>query len=360
MNKNIAVLAGDGIGPEVMNASIKVLDAIAKKYNHNFNYQRALIGGAAFECHGNFFPQDTLKICQESDAILFGSVGGPVDAQDDPKWDGCEKSSILALRKAFKFNVNIRPIKVFEALKAGCPLKDSVIRKGADIEIFRELSKDIYFGEHKSYKNNQGIRHATDTAEYDEITIKNIALSAFNRARQRTGNLISIDKANVLDTSKLWRTIINEVAIDYPDVTVKHMYIDNCAMQMILNPSQFDVLVTSNLFGDIISDLASVLPGSIGLVPSISLNKNKFGLYEPSGGSAYDIANKDIANPIAQILSASLMLAHSFDMTIESSAINQAVNKVLIDGFRTADIYDSGTTLVSTSQITQHIINNIK
>ncbi|AJI57457.1 3-isopropylmalate dehydrogenase [Francisella philomiragia] len=359
MEKNIAILAGDGIGPEVMESAIKVLDSIAKKYNHKFNYIEALVGGAAYDRYKSHCPEETLEICKNSDAILFGSVGGPVEAQNEEKWQGCEANSILALRKHFGFNINIRPSQIFPALKEACPLKDSRIANGADIEIFRELSRDIYFGEHRTFTDEHGVRCATDIAEYDEHTIRNIVVQAFERATQRSNRLTSVDKANVLDTSRLWRNIINEVAKDYPSVKVNHMYVDNCAMQMVLNPSQFDVMVTGNLFGDIISDLASVLPGSIGLVPSISLNKDGFGLYEPSGGSAYDIKGQGKANPIAQILSASLMLSYSFGLVTEAEAIASAINKTLEDGFRTSDIYTQGTNLASTIEFTDEIINRL-
>ena len=359
MQKNIAILAGDGIGPEVMESAIKVLNVIADKYNHQFNYNYALIGGSAYDVHKNHCPEETIEVCKNSDAILFGSVGGPVEAQNQEKWQGCEAKSILALRKTFGFNINIRPSKIFEALKEGCPLKDERIKYGANIEIFRELSRDIYFGEHKQFSGENGIRQATDLAEYDELTIKNIAIKAFQRAMKRNKTLISVDKANVLDTSRLWRDVVNEVAQDYPEVKLSHMYVDNCAMQLVLNPSQFDIMLTGNLFGDILSDLASVLPGSIGLVPSISLNDNGFGLYEPSGGSAYDIKGQNKANPIAQILSAGLMLAYSFGLTEESEAIEKAVEKTLNQGYRTCDIQSKGTTVLSTSDFTNQIIENI-
>ena len=359
MQKNIAVLAGDGIGPEVMACAIKVLDVIAKKYNHKFNYTEALIGGAAYDKHKQHCPNQTIEICEKADAILFGSVGGPVESQSKEKWQGCEANSILALRKRFNLNINIRPSKIFPSLNEACPLKDSRIANGADIEIFRELSKDIYFGEHKSFTDENGVRQAIDVAEYDEITIRNIVKMAFERATQRSGRLTSIDKANVLDTSRLWRKVVEEVSCDFPNVKVNHMYVDNCVMQMVLNPSQFDVMVTGNLFGDIISDLASVLPGSIGLVPSISLNADSFGLYEPSGGSAYDIMGENKANPIAQILSAALMLSYSFGLIQEAEDIASAINKTLDDGFRTSDIYTQDTKLLSTDEFTTKIISKL-
>ena len=355
MKKTIAILAGDGIGPEVMACAIDVLNAVVKKYQHEFIYKEALIGGAAFDVFGEHCPKETIEICKSADAILFGSVGGPVDAQSDPKWQGCEAKSILALRKTFNFGVNIRPIKMFSALKDNSPIKNERIAAGADIEIFRELSGDIYFGEHKRFVNEQGIRCATDVAEYDEQTIRHIVRAAFKRATERRKILTSIDKANVLDTSRLWRDIANEEAKNFPNVTLKHMYADNAAMQLVLNPGQFDVVVTGNLFGDILSDLASVLPGSLGLVPSISLNQQSFGLYEPAGGSAFDIMGKHIANPIAQILSAALMLSYSFAMQKEALAIDQAIDQVLAQGFRTADIAN-GNESIGSNDITKEII----
>ena len=356
MKKTIAVLAGDGIGPEVMSCAIEVLNAIADKYQHQFIYTKALIGGAAFDVYGEHCPKETIALCQSADAILFGSVGGPVNGQSDPKWQGCEAKSILALRKTFNFGINIRPIKMFPALKDNSPIKSERIINGADIEIFRELSADIYFGEHKRFTDEHGLRCATDVAEYDENTIRHIVQAAFLRARERRKILTSIDKANVLDTSRLWREIVNEEAGNFPDVALKHMYVDNAAMQLVLNPSQFDVMVTGNLFGDILSDLASVLPGSLGLIPSISLNKQGFGLYEPAGGSAFDIVGENRANPIAQILSAALMLSYSFSMYQEADAIHHAINEVLEQGYRTSDIAN-GASSIGSKEITDHIVN---
>ncbi|WP_119342768.1 3-isopropylmalate dehydrogenase [Facilibium subflavum] len=360
MKKIIAVLPGDGIGPEVMSASLEVLETINERYNHQFIFQHAAIGGAAFDIYGKHCPHETLEICQQSDAILFGCVGGPVDAQDDPKWQGCEANSILALRKAFNFGVNIRPIKMFNALQENSPLKNNRIGQGADIEIFRELSGDIYFGEHRRFEDENGVKHASDTAEYDENTIAHIVEKAFIGAQKRNKVLTSVDKANVLDTSRLWREVVKAQEKNFPDVKVNHMYVDNCAMQLVLNPAQFDVIVTANLFGDILSDLASVLPGSIGLIPSASLNKQGFGLYEPAGGSAFDIQGKNVANPIAQILSASLMLSYSFGLHQEAKAIQDAIEAVLKKGVKTADLCTVDETPVTTTQITQAIVQEIK
>ncbi|MCF6766783.1 3-isopropylmalate dehydrogenase [Thiotrichales bacterium 19S11-10] len=360
MEKTIAVLAGDGIGPEVMDSAIKILKTIEKKYKHQFTYKEALVGGSAYDKYQSHCPQETIDICRNADAILFGSVGGPVNAQNETKWQGCEANSILALRKEFNFGINIRPTQIFSSLKDNSPLKESIISDNVDIEIFRELSGDIYFGEHKRFTDEKGTRFATDIAEYDEDTIRHIVKAAFERAQTRRKVLTSIDKANVLDTSRLWREIVDEEAKNYPDVTVNHQYVDNAAMQLVLNPSQFDVIVTSNLFGDILSDLASVLPGSIGLVPSISLNKEGFGLYEPSGGSAFDLTGKNIANPTAQILSASLMLAYSFGLYEEANDINQAVQSAFEQGYKTADINRYGDKpSVSTIEFTDAVIQSL-
>ena len=359
MNKKIVVLPGDGIGSEVMGEALRVLDAVAERFGHDFEYKHGLVGGAAFDQYGEHFPEETVKLCQASDAILFGSVGGPVNAQDDPKWKNCEANSILALRKKFKFNINIRPVAMMPALMDISPLKSEVVQPKADIVIFRELNGDIYFGEHYQGVNEQGVRFATDVAEYNEHQIASIVHQAFKAAQNRDKKLTSVDKANVLATSKLWRTIVDEIAPKYPDVKVNHMYVDNCAMQMILNPSQFDVMVTGNLFGDILSDLGSVLPGSLGLIPSVSLNAEGFGLYEPSGGSAPDIAGKGVANPIAQILSAGMMLEYSFGMLEEAKAISQAVEQVLIQGARTIDIAKNSVP-ISMTEMTDAILSQLK
>jgi len=359
MKKNIAVLSGDGIGPEIMQETLKVLDSIAKKYNHQFIYQRAEIGGAAYEKYQEHCPKKTIEICNNSDAILFGSVGGPVDAQLENKWKNCEANSLLAIRKTFGFNINIRPVKMYPELSDHCPLKQRVIKDDTDIVIFRELIGDIYFGEHKLDKNDRVGRFASDTANYNEAQIASIMHAAFKAARNRKKKVTSVDKANVLATSKLWREIATEVHQEYPDIELQHLYVDNCAMQMIINPRQFDVIVTANLFGDILSDLASVLPGSLGLIPSASLNENNFGMFEPSGGSAPDIANQGIANPIAQILSAAMMLEYSFNLNQEADDIRNAVNQTIKEGHRTIDLAQENEKVLSTSEITNVILQNI-
>ena len=358
MEKTIAILAGDGIGPEVMTQAQRVLDAIAKQFGHHFTYLPALIGGAAFEVHGTHFPEETLAVCRQADTILFGSVGGSINEQHLPKWQGCEAKSLLSLRKAFQFNTNIRPAKVYPALQAICPLKDRIIANGIDVVIFRELLGDLYFGKHETTTVN-GLRQAEDQALYDEQQIRAILHPAFKAAQQRKGKLHSVDKANVLDISKLWRAVANEVEAEYPEVELEHILIDNCAMQLITNPSQFDVIVTSNMFGDILSDAAAVLPGSLGLMPSASLNGQGFGMFEPSGGSAPDIAGQDKANPIAQILSAAMMLRYSFGLEQEATAIEQAVETALAQGARTQDIAHQQDKIIGTEAMAMAICQQL-
>lgn len=340
MKKKIAVLAGDGIGPEVMEQALRVLSAIAHSYDHEFTINKALVGGAAYDQFGQHLPEETTDICRKSDAILFGSVGGPVSQLHLPKWQNCEANSILSLRKVFGFNVNLRPVKIFPELKAICPLKPEIADRGIDILFVRELLGDCYFGEHKTTRKD-GKRIATDLSIYTEDQIASVAHAAFKAAEKRKGKVTSVHKANVLDTSKLWRTVVHEVAQFYKGVAVSDMLVDNCAMQLISNPAQFDVVVTTNMFGDILSDAAAVLPGSLGLMASASLNESGFGLYEPPGGSAQDIAGSGTANPIAQILSVALLLRFSFALEQEACAIESAVQAALAEGARTRDIYSS-------------------
>lgn len=359
MKKTIAILAGDGIGPEVMQATLRVLDVVAKQFTHSFIYQEGDIGGAAYDRYQQHCPAETIKICQASDAILFGSVGGPITEQHLAKWKNCETNSILALRKYFNFTTNIRPIVILPALVKQSPLKKSLIPKGMNCIIFRELTGGIYFGRHELSENDQQ-RVALDDCVYTEKQITQIAHHAFQTARLRKKKLFSVDKANVLMTSKLWRNILNEMASDYPDVTLTHMLVDNCAMQMVLNPNQFDVIVTENMFGDILSDLAAALTGSLGLIPSASLNDQGFGLYEPSGGSAPDIAGQGIANPCAQILSAAMMLRYSFSMYQEAACIENAVQKTLAAGKVTRDLAHDENQGVSTKEFVDFLIEQLK
>ena len=344
----IAVLAGDGIGPEVMKEALKVLDKVGEVFGHEFEYLKGVIGGDAWEKRGEYFPDETKKVCEQADAILFGSVGGPVSEQSNEKWRNCEKESILGLRKYFDFNINLRPVRIYEALKEKCVLKDEIIKDGVDILCVRELSSGIYFGEHKT-EDIDGERKASDVMEYDEITIEKVARRAFEAAMKRSKKVSSVDKANVLDCSKLWREVVSEVAKDYPECELEHVLVDNCVMQVLKRPSDFDVLLLPNMFGDIVSDEISVFAGSLGMLPSASLNRDGFGMYEPSGGSAPDIAGKGIANPIAQILSVAMMLKHSFSLDEESEAIVEAVEKALNKGYKTVDI--SNEDSVSTSRM---------
>lgn len=360
MDKKIAVLGGDGIGPEVMQSAISVLDAIAQKFEHKFTYVYGLVGGDAYDKYQNHLPEATIDLCQDTDAILFGSVGGPIDKQHEPKWAGCEANSILALRKAFNFGSNLRTAKIYGELTELSPLKKEVLGDGIDVVIFRELLGDVYFGEHSlGEKDGQG--YAFDSGSYTEEQISNIAHRAFQIARLRNKNVVSVDKANVLAMSKLWRQVVKKIALQYPDVVYSDMLVDNCAMQIIKNPRSFDVILTSNLFGDILSDELSVLSGSIGMMPSASFNQEGFALYEPAGGSAPDIAGKNIANPIAQILSAAMMLNYSFGLKEEALAIDNAVSSAIAAGFRTGDLKTSNSNdvILGTKEFTEQVIKFI-
>lgn len=356
MNKKIAVLAGDGIGPEVMEQALLVLDAVGEKFGHVFEKTEGLVGGAAYDEHQVHFPDVTRDLCADSDAILFGSVGGPVAESAAPKWKDCERESILALRKAFQFNANFRPARVYPQLRQSCPLKPELIDQGIDLLVVRELLGDIYFGEHKT-EVIDGKRVASDVALYTEDQIRSIAVTAFEAAKKRSSRLTSVGKANVLDTSKLWRDVVNEVATDFPEVQLEHMYVDNACMQIIVNPAQFDVILASNMFGDILSDAAAVLPGSLGLTPSASLNAQGFGLYEPAGGAAPDIAGKGVANPIAQILCVAMMLRYSFGLSAEADAIEGAVSEAFDSGARTGDILSEGFEAIGTAEMGERILS---
>ncbi|MEK6731205.1 MAG: 3-isopropylmalate dehydrogenase [Pseudomonadota bacterium] len=334
MKKKIAILPGDGIGPEVMRETLRVLDCIEKVFNHSFDYLESEVGGQAYDRYQSHCPEKTLKICENADAILFGSVGGPVAEQQQAKWKNCEINSILKIRKHFNFSTNIRPVIIYPALANSSPIKNS---QSVDFVVFRELLGGIYFGRHeRTMKDNQKI--AIDESYYHENQIKQIAHAAFNAARSRKKRVHLIDKANVLATSKLWREIVMEIAQDDSEIELIPMFVDNCAMQMVINPAQFDIILTENMFGDILSDLGAALSGSIGMMPSASLNSEGFGLYEPAGGSAPDIANQNIANPCAQLLSAAMMLRYSFHAEEEAQAIEKAVKKTLSRGIATRDI----------------------
>ncbi|MBU1169328.1 MAG: 3-isopropylmalate dehydrogenase [Proteobacteria bacterium] len=356
--KKIAVLPGDGIGPEVMAEAIKVLDAAKKKFSFDMEYTFADVGGAAIDNHGEALPKSTLTLCENSDAILFGSVGGP-------KWESLppaeqpERASLLPLRKHFNLYCNLRPAKVFKTLVDACPLRPDIAKDGFDILCIRELTGDIYFGQPKGREGSGPTEKGFDTMVYTRFEIDRIARIAFDAARQRSNKVHSVDKANVLTTMVLWRDVVKEVAKDYPDVKLEHIYVDNAAMQLIKNPHQFDVLLCGNMFGDILSDECAMLTGSMGLLASASLNEKKFGLYEPAGGSAPDIAGQGIANPIAQILSGAMMLRHSLDQNDAATAIEDAISRVLDKGIHTADIARDKSKAVNTVQMGDAIVKEL-
>ena len=356
MDFKIAVIKGDGVGPEIINEGIKVLNKISEKYNHKFNLTEVLGGGAAIDKYGEPLPKETLKECKKSDAVLLGAVGGP-------KWDNINPSirpekGLLALRSGLELFVNLRPATMHESIKEASPLRSDIVEKGVDFVVVRELTGGIYFGERKT-EVIDNIEVAYDVEKYDENEIRRIGKKAFETARIRNKKLTCIDKANVLDSSKLWRKIIKELSKDYEDIELNFMYVDNAAMQLIKDPSQFDVIVTNNIFGDIISDEASMITGSIGMLPSASLREDKFGMYEPIHGSAPDIAGKDVVNPIATILSVAMMLRYSFDLEREAKKIEEAVTKVLNKGYRTSDIYNGKGIVVGTKKMGDLIVKEI-
>lgn len=351
MKKTIAVLPGDGIGPEVMDEALKVLGKIEKKYKISFEYKNALVGGAAWDKYKCHLPEETLEICHASDAILFGSVGGPVSEQASERWAGVEVNSLLGLRKEFNLYANLRPAKLYPALASASPLRADTAEKGFDILVVRELTGGIYFGDPKGKLGEGDEEKAYDTMAYSRHEIKRIAHVAFKAAQTRKKKIISIDKANVLTTMVFWRQVVEEVAKDYPDVSYVPMYVDNAAQQLTVNPSQFDVMLCGNLFGDILSDEAAAITGSLGMLPSASLADGDFGMFEPGGGSAPDIAGKGIANPIAQIMSAAMMLKYSFGMDEAYQDIADAVESTLNDGYRTGDILQPDCKPVNTKEM---------
>ncbi len=356
--KKIAVLAGDGIGPEVMREALKVLDAVEKKFSFKLEYSFADVGGCAIDNHGLALPPETLKICEESDAILFGSVGGP-QWENLPPAAQPERAALLPLRKHFDLFCNFRPARVYPSLVAACPLRADIVKDGFDILCVRELTSGIYFGQPKGRKGQGKDEKAFDTMVYTRGEIERIAHLAFAAARKRRGLVTSIDKANVLTTMVLWREVVIEIAKEYPDVTLNHLYIDNATMQMVKDPHQFDVMLCGNMFGDIISDEAAMLTGSMGLLASASLNRDNFGLFEPAGGSAPDIAGQGIANPIAQILSAAMMLRYSFSLDKAADAIDNAVANTLKDGIHTRDIAVNPDKVVNTIEMGDAILSRI-
>lgn len=360
MNLNIGVIKGDGIGPEIVTEAMKVLDKAAEKYGHACKYTQLLLGGASIDVHGIPLTDETVEQAKACDAVLMGSIGG--DAKTSP-WYQLEPSKrpeagLLKIRKELNLFANLRPAILYDELKGACPLKGEITEGGFDLMIMRELTGGLYFGERRT-EEIDGVLTAFDSLTYNENEIRRIAKRAFDIAMKRGRKVTSVDKANVLDSSRLWRKIVEEVAKDYPEVALEHMLVDNCAMQLVKDPKQFDVVLTENMFGDILSDEASMVTGSIGMLASASLNETKFGLYEPSGGSAPDIAGKGIANPIATILSAAMMLRFSFDLDQEADAIEEAVNKVLKEGCRTIDIMSEGKTQVGTAEMGSLIAERI-
>ena len=360
MNYSISLIPGDGIGPEVVNEAMKVLDKVGVVYGHEFDYTQLLMGGASIDTYGVPLTDETIELAKNSDAVLLGSIGG--DAKTSP-WYKLEPSKrpeagLLKIRKALNLFANLRPAVLYDELKGACPLKEEITEGGFDMMIMRELTGGLYFGERSTEEKN-GVLTATDSLTYTEDEIRRIAKRGFDIAMKRRKKVTSVDKANVLDSSRLWRKVVEEVAKDYPEVTLEHMLVDNCAMQLVKNPRQFDVILTENMFGDILSDEASMVTGSIGMLASASLNETKFGMYEPSGGSAPDIAGKGIANPIATILSAAMMLRFSFDLDQEANAIENAVENVLKDGYRTIDIMSDGKVQIGTAEMGDKICSYI-
>ena len=360
MELKVGIIKGDGIGPEIVEEAMKVLDKVGEVYGHTYRYKELLLGGASIDVHGIPLTDETVAEAKSCDAVLMGSIGG--DAKVSP-WYQLEpnrrpEAGLLKIRKELNLFANLRPAVLYDELKGACPLKEEITEGGFDMMIMRELTGGLYFGNRKT-EEIDGVMTACDELTYNENEIRRIAKRAFEIAMKRRKKVISVDKANVLDSSRLWRKIVEEVAKEYPEVTLSHMLVDNCAMQLVKDPKQFDVILTENMFGDILSDEASMVTGSIGMLASASLNDTKFGLYEPSGGSAPDIAGKGIANPIATILSAAMMLRFSFDLDKEADAIEKAVSQVLKDGYRTIDIMSEGKEQVGTAKIGDPICERI-
>ena len=356
MNFNIGVIKGDGIGPEVINEALKVLDKIAVKFNHTFKYYEAIAGGVAIDITGEALPEHTLELCRKMDAVLLGAVGGP-------KWDNLNggvrpEQALLGLRGGLNLYCNLRPALLYKSLKNASPLKEEIIGDGIDICVVRELTGGIYFGKREIIKSS-GEEIARDTEQYSTSEIRRIAKIAFETALKRNKKVTSVDKANILESSRLWRRVVEDVHKDYPEVELDNLYVDNAAMQLVRDPKQFDVILTSNMFGDILSDEASMITGSIGMLPSASLGENSFGMYEPIHGSAPDIAGKNIANPLATILSAAMMLRYSFNLEEEAKTIENAVVNVLEQGYRTGDINSASMNLVRTKEMGRLVVESI-
>mgnify|MGYP002672731268 FL=1 len=360
MNYNLAVIKGDGIGPEVVTEAMKVLDKVGEKFGHTFQYDQLLMGGCSIDAYGEPLTDETVAKAKKADAVLLGSIGGNTSTSP---WYQLPphlrpEAGLLKIRKELNLFANLRPALLYPELRGACPLKEEISEKGFDMMIMRELTGGLYFGQRET-KEVDGVMTAVDTLTYNENEIRRIAIKGFDIAMKRRKKVTSVDKANVLDSSRLWRKIVEEVAKDYPEVSYEHMLVDNAAMQLVKDPAQFDVILTENMFGDILSDEASMVTGSIGMLASASLNETKFGMYEPSGGSAPDIAGQNKANPIATILSAAMLLRFSLDLDKEADAIETAVKKVLEEGYRTCDIVSEGTTLVSTTQMGDLIAERI-
>ena len=356
MKLHIATIRGDGIGPEIVDSAVEVLKKTAEKFGHTFTFSYVDMGGCAIDKFGVPLPDETLKVCRDSDAVLLGAVGGD-------KWDNVPSEirperGLLKIRKELGLFANIRPVRLFSALRDKCPLRADIVGDGIDLVVVRELTGGIYFGEKKAV-NEPGNVYSYDVEKYADFEIERILRAGFDYARKRRKHLTSVDKANVLESSKLWRRVADKVAADYPDVTLDHLYVDNCAMQLVLNPRQFDVIVTSNIFGDILTDEASVLGGSIGMMASESRRADSFGLFEPIHGSAPSIAGKNIANPIATIASAAMLL-RAQNLLEEAAAIETAIEDTLNRNYRTADIFDEGKILVGTAEMTKKILENLR
>lgn len=356
MQANLLCLAGDGIGPEIMESAVQVLETIIKKSELQFTVTNAMLGGIAVDVYNNPLPAVTLEACKNADAVLLGAVGGPKWDTVDPKLR--PEQGLLRLRKALGLYANLRPVTVIPSLVSASPLKNSIVENGVDLLVVRELIGGIYFGE-KNTGVVDGLRTAYDTERYNEEEIKRIAHTAFQAARNRKKKVTLVDKANVLDSSKLWRAVVAEVQTEYPDIALEYMYVDNCAMQLVRNPAQFDVILTNNIFGDILSDEASMITGSIGMLPSASLGEDGVHLYEPIHGSAPDIAGKDMANPCGMILSVAMMFRYSFGLEKEAKWIEDAVQEVLASGARTADLAGEGETAMTNTEITRIICDAI-
>ena len=357
MKYNIAVVAGDGIGPDIVEETIKVLDVVGEKFGHEFNYTRTIAGGCAIDKFGTALPEETLEVCKKSDAVLLGAVGGP-------KWDNPDakvrpEQALMGLRSGLGLYCNLRPATLYAPLKNASPLTEEIVNKGIDIAIVRELTGGIYFGE-RGREVVDGVQSAYDTERYNVNEIKRIAKIGFETAMKRKKKLTCVDKANILESSRLWRVVLEKMAKDYPEVELNYLYVDNTAMQIVKEPSQFDVIVTSNIFGDILSDEASMVTGSIGMLPSASLGEGSLGMYEPIHGSAPDIAGMGIANPLATILSGAMMLRYRFNLEKEAKTIEDAVLAVLEDGYRTGDIMSEGMKKVGTVEMGKLVIDKIK